>query len=213
MIKIGGIDFRTKSLAMEYVGGIRRSYEGRDRGAVTDPHHLAVLRDLVQFSPKRELYEEYGIEGFDTWTVVPYGGVGFRILLSNGVRDPFSYKKCFEQPTKKAHVLVALRSAIKDQVLAFKAQCLRFQPVVCEISGETLTAETFHADHAPPWTFKAIAAAFLSNEELERVEVTDGQCGVGRVLVDKDLERRWSEFHRSKVHWRALHARENLRAT
>lgn len=210
---LGGIQFATKKAALKHVGDIRKRYES-NVGPVTDPSELAVLFDLVKFHPRYSLYQSIGILGFDTWIVIPYGGAGFRVVLADGTRDPFSYRTAFGLSNPRSHVLAAMRGAVASQVHAWKCNHWETNSSVrCAISGEVLTWEVFHVDHNYPWPFRRIVEMFFEVEKIDMLTVAlrDGEYGVSKVLANPEFEARWSAFHAERATYRALHARENLK--
>lgn len=204
---LGNKQFPTKLAAREYIAGIRKAAHGP--GPITDPEAVAVLRDLLRLHPRHDLYETMGIKGFAIVPVPAYADLGFGVVLANGWTDLFSYRVCLGMKPLRSKVLSALRTAVAPQTQAWKHD---HYPIKCAISGVDLAWEDYHVDHAPPWEFKNIVAAFFNDEaELLSVELVDAPSGVGQVLADSDLERRWAAFHEERAQYRALHWRENLR--
>jgi hypothetical protein len=132
----------------------------------------------------------------------------FHVIRIDGSEIDFSYLKALAPQTAasaRAELLAALRQEIARQIVEFKRDRLERDPV-CAVSGVPLTPETAHADHTPPWTFAALAGAWLESQpHLELEEIGNR----GRQLADRRQAADWQRFHRWSARLRLIHREIN----
>jgi hypothetical protein len=127
----------------------------------------------------------------------------FHVIRTDGTEIDFSYREALAPQTaakQRADLLTTLRWEIASQTSAFRRTQLERDPI-CAISAIPLTAETAHVDHIPPWTFVAIATAWLEHRpplELESI-------GRGSQLADREQAADWQRFHRWAARLRLIH--------
>jgi hypothetical protein len=82
--------------------------------------------------------------------------------------------------------------------------------MACPITGELVSRETCHIDHAPPWTFDAMVSEFaVGRGLLDEVEPTaDGRTTTR--FRDGALSRAFAEFHRGLASLRVVSRKANL---
>ena len=101
-----------------------------------------------------------------------------------------------------------MRRAVADQVIAFKRAAGAYGPLVCEVTGELLTWDGAHVDHAPP-VFLTLAdqwAALAGGyRAIHLSPAKDGE--IGRTLADPGP---WQAFHQEHAHLRIVSRLTNL---
>lgn len=202
-IVIGIRVYPSKKEAQQAIYEIRGRYE---TGTAT-PADDEFLRDLVAIHPDSKAKIGSGIERFETrWNL---GNIGFWIIRTDATQTDFSFLKCLYGCGAEDLVRSAMRSAVRDQLAMVRAAALE-AGACCPISGEQLTAENCHADHAEPF-FIDIADAFASSVGGYGVIGTRALDGAfGRRFADETQEQRWIHFHQSRAQLRAVSKRTNL---
>jgi Protein of unknown function (DUF3223) len=149
-------------------------------------------------------------DGVASFTVQPIamGTRGFIIHRVDGSSTDFSYYKCISMPNDAAQVRKAMRRAVADQVIEFKRIAVTQGPLVCAVTGELLTWDSAHVDHAPP-VFLTLAdqwAALMGGYPAIHLSPTkDGE--IGRTLVDP---KPWQAFHQEHACLRIVSRLTNL---
>jgi hypothetical protein len=202
-IVVGARVYPSKEAAKQAIYEVR----GRYSAGLATPDDDEFLRDLVAIHPDAEAKISVGIDRFETrWNL---GNIGFWIVRTDATETDFSFLKCLYGSGAQDLVRSAMRSAVREQLAEVRAAALSAR-ARCPISGELLTVENCHADHAEP-LFIEIANAFASSEggyEAIATRVLDG--AFGRRFSDDAQEQRWIAFHRSHARLRAVSKRTNL---
>ena len=186
----------------------RRLLHGTAPGDKVGDDGAAFLLDLLQRHPDAAAKIGAGIAYFTVRMNAPYGTPGFWLHRVDGTAEAFSYLKCLRPQSRQHPVTQALRRAVALDITRFRDTVLAAQPVVvCPITGDPAIAGNCDVDHAPPWTFARLAAAFLQTEGDIRVAYPE----VGLVMADADQERRWREFHNRHATLRVVSVRGNAR--
>lgn len=168
------------------------------------------LAELIARHPDSLLKVGAGIDHFE---VRPdgWGGRCFWIVRVDSTATDFSFLSCLKAPTPRQDFAAACRHAVVDQVLAFKE--LAFADTAslsCPVTGEPVTRETCHIDHAPPWTFDDIVTEFALGRDLSAdVEPTADGCTFTR-FRDPATARAFAEFHAERAVLRVVSRRANL---
>jgi hypothetical protein len=202
-IVIGARVFPSKKEAQEAIYDVRSRYAA----GITMPEDDEFLRDLVAIHPDAEVKIGVGIDRFETRQNL--GNIGFWIVRTDGTETDFSFLKCLCGSAAQDLVRSAMRSAVRGQLAEVRSAALGAGKC-CPISGELLTTENCHVDHAEP-LFIEIADAFASSEggyEAIATRALDGEFG--RRFLDNTQEQRWIVFHRSLAQLRAVSKRTNL---
>lgn len=101
-----------------------------------------------------------------------------------------------------------MRRAVADQVITFKRAAVAQGPLVCAVTGESLTWDGAHVDHAPP-VFLTLAdqwAALVGGYPAILLSpAKDGE--IGRTLLDPEP---WQAFHQEHAHLRMVSRLTNL---
>jgi hypothetical protein len=180
-----------------------------DGHAVTGAEDVEFLLWLLDRHPSAADKIGQGVTGFTVQTV-EMGTRAFILHRVDGTSTDFSYYKCITAPDNIALVRKAMRRAVADQVIEFKQVSANVAPLVCAITGEPLSWESAHVDHASP-VFIALADEWSSRlggySSIDLSSAVDGQ--IGRTLTIADAES-WSVFHRANAHLRIVSRLANL---
>lgn len=91
------------------------------------------------------------------------GTRGFVVHRVDGSSTDFSYYSCITPPDNTALVRKAMRRTVTDRITEFKRASAARAPLGCAVTGEALSWDGAHVDHASP-VFIALVA--------QRVEVS-----------------------------------------
>ena len=164
------------------------------------PEDEAFLRELIVRHPNCTAKIGAGISYFEIRKSKNFGQNQFWLQRVDGTATDFSFRRCVngKDPSHRATVLAAMRRLIVDQVLDFKSRALT-PDARCSLTGAPLHNANVHVDHDPP--FIEIARAFF--EEVGGVEkillAPEANGEIGRLFLDQDMARRWSDFHRARA--------------
>jgi hypothetical protein len=86
---------------------------------------------------------------------------GFHIVRPDGSTMDFSYRVALDMASKVPTIEQACRNAVWPDIMAWRDMYLEDQGPRCEVSGELLTRDTMHVDHAGDWPFRRIIAEFV----------------------------------------------------
>lgn len=181
-------------------------------GPVYDEDAVAFLHELVGMHPESAAKVGPGIARFEIRpSEINPAQRTFWLIRVDGSETDFSYLKCITHPTPIQGFKAACRSAVVQEIIDHKNRV--FDPghdVVCCVTGELLSPDTSHIDHAPPWTFDAIAEAFAEGRDLvSSVRPTmDGECRT--VFADPSIKADFVAFHNERADLRAVSIRANL---
>lgn len=169
------------------------------------------LRDLVTLHPEAEDKIGCGIDRFEV-RQNEWKGRTFWLVRLDGTETDFSFLKCLTPPTAEQDFAHACRCCVVDQILAFKNAIFDRSPSIeCPVTGEALTRQTAHIDHAPPNTFRELVARFAAQIPDIRAAVKPTADGDLRTtFADPSVAARFSEFHRANATLRAVSRRANL---
>ena len=177
----------------------------------------AALHWLVEQHPEYEQKRGCGIAGFTVVRTI-FGSCGFAIVRTDGSTTDFSYRECLSPRSVRTEILAALRHEVADDIQDAKLRHFgkhgdELDRVACALTGALIDISQSHADHAPPWTFQNLAAAFLaargvviSNDLLE--PSTDNQHR--RRLADPELAAAWRSYHHELARIRVVDAKANI---
>lgn len=197
--ELGGVNFRTKTDAIEYVRDVLRGAELY--ATVDDP----LIHALLDRHPERGWKLGAGIERIevrpDDW-----GKRCFVIIRPSGEAVAFSFRECFKPSTDAQNAKFALRVEITDQIKAFRDA----QELTCVVTGRRLTLQPGHphsaeVDHVPPATFGALAERWAATVGGWSA-VKHHAVGQRRYLVLDEQRTSWQEFHREHAVLRLLSA-------
>jgi hypothetical protein len=117
----------------------------------------------------------------------------------------------FKLPQRVRDFKAAARADIKDQIQAFRESSLSGE-AVCAISGERLSPDNVHVDHAPPKTFDALLYSFCSANRINPANVDVGsRGGLVPFIADHGVCEAWQDFHSTNAQLRLTTVSANLR--
>lgn len=183
-------------------------------GDVLDQADTDFMYDVIQMHPNAEEKIGCGIRGFGVQRNPKYGQSEFILIRKDSTQTDFSYNKCLCPPTQLGRFLQACRQSIGDGIIGFRDLYFRSTSnPVCELTGECLTPQTAHVDHAPPHTFRWIAETFMQKYRIDvsRVELKSGGDNSCTVYLPKDIEELWIAYHWQLAKLRVISASENMR--
>ena len=207
---IGPWAFPTKKAAQEYTVRLRDKYANSELIIGQDDEFL---RNLVNQHPEAAAKVGGGIHHFTVESAGPWGSRHFVLHRQDRTSTDFSYRACFAKPTHRSQVYAALRTAVADQVLAFRDRMFSRGQPTCSLTGKKLIPEETHVDHIYPFTFSAIVEHWLHSTgyEVGTLQVIPSQDNqqVHR-LKDADKEQSFAEFHQQYAKYRLLDCKVNM---
>ena len=213
-ISIGQRIFQTKKAALEQIKAVRDQYPD---GVPLDHEDHCFIRDLLCLHSEALQKIGVGVSHFTVATEGEFGGRNRHFVLHrhDGTRTDFSFQHCLSPGAKERNDrLLALRQAIKEQTWAFRdREFASGRQITCPYEGVTLKPDSCQVDHEAPFTFEALATAWLFSEgiTLGDVEITsprDNQL-VARMTAVAQISS-WQAFHRTHARLRLLSVKGNL---
>ena len=151
-----------------------------------------------------------GISWFTARLVEPYKTRGLFLHRIDGTVTDFSWRVCITAPDHPSMVRAAMRRAVATQVVEFKEAAARQGPLSDAITGEALTWNNVHVDHAPP-VFALIANAYAALQGgYDAIPLTSSRDGqIGRTLTSEH-EAKWAPWHACFARLRIVSPSTNL---
>ena len=221
LIRLGAREFASKKAAMEYVKTCLNWYHpAPDEEIDLPPEGVAVMLDVFRRHPDFERKFPHGLDGVERVFIKrdeAHGGRTNQFWYQyDGVGQDISYVKCFgaKRSHQKNGVVSAFRRAVASQVLAFK-HCMMngVDEGMCAMTGRFFPEEELDVDHIEP--FSSLLARFMEERGLKFSDVeivhVSGDGMFGTRLADKELEKQWSEWHRSEAKLQLVNAKLNRR--
>jgi Protein of unknown function (DUF3223) len=150
-----------------------------------------------------------GVAGFSVQTTA-IGTRCFFVHRVDGSSTDFSYYSCTTAPDSTALIRKAMRRAVADQIIGFKQASAERGPLICAVTGDALSWDDAHVDHAPP-IFVALADEWASRQggysAIRLPPAMDKQ--IGRSLIQPDAES-WALFHQEHAQLRIVSKLANL---
>lgn len=208
-ITVGTRSFASKK---EATVATQRVLYSRPIGSHVFGDDLQFLLDLLQMHPEFEEKIGCGIKSIEVEQNGPTRG--FWITRLDGSRTDWSFIACLTPPTAEKQALAAFRTAIRGQIQNFKDEFFAEREFdLCPITGEKVTRDNCHVDHAPPGLFVDLVDHFVSCSGLKLAEVlvvptTDGATETR--LLDAQLDREWREYHAFNAKLRVVSRTANL---
>jgi hypothetical protein len=212
-IILDGVEYRTKAALAEVCRSIianSRDYEPLDQ------QHSRIVAELFRRHPEYLEKSFPGIQGFSVatdsrWRTTRH----FIVQRIDGTSIDFSWKICIDGqlPERRIDVLASMRSAVADQILAFRDSSFSKDDLLqCPITGEPITRNNCHVDHVFPKTFLALADGWLKWLDLsfDQVQLKRSADGYGWDLADLEQTSVWQSFHRGNAVLRVVSRRANL---
>lgn len=174
------------------------------------------LAELLSTHPRADEKIGCGIQSFvvvrdDVWCNSRH----FAIIRTDGSKVGFSYKVCINNRSHKQTVTRALRTAVVPQILKAKALAFADDPdLACVFTGERLTRDNCHVDHAPPDTFASLVERWMAQEGLEFDQIPVRPSDTNEytyVLSQREQLDSWLKFHLQNARLRVISVKANLR--
>lgn len=213
---VNGKEFRTLNDIRGYIRTVRDSYPDNVYIGVDD---LAFMLSLLLRHENADNKIGCGVHAMYVKTDEVYKNRGFWLVREDGTETDFSFEKCLRNKPESQLIKFkkACRTTIVYEVLSFKN--LFFSPERgfssrCLFTGDTITPEHSHVDHAPPWTFDNIVGEFIKQEgiDVDRVEIggTMEDGVVQNTLKDDGLRKKFLSFHNDRAELRVISPKANL---
>ncbi|WKD35911.1 DUF3223 domain-containing protein [Streptomyces xanthophaeus] len=172
------------------------------------------LRDLITRHPD---YEEKAGAGVGGFVVVrtEWNNRGLVLVRIDGSEIDISWQECLRATPHAQQVRGCLRRAIKDQVITHVTEAFRHGPVVCEVTGDSVSSpQQADVDHCQP-AFEELAQSFIQeNGGLEAFVIAPDHAAGFSVaeLENPALVRDWQEYHRKHATLRVVtrHANRSI---
>jgi len=150
-------------------------------------------------------------------------GVGtdcFWVERMDGSKTDFSYIACVDARSKSLYqkFAEACRQSVQQQLDKAKEQHFDKHgdaqgKVKCEVTGELVGKDESHLDHKKPMTFQVIVHTFII---ANNIQISSDMLSPSKdaqfvtTFVDKDIERRFQEYHAKVAQLRILKTSANL---
>jgi len=211
-IIIGGLTFSSKKKAKDFFRNIRDKYAIGEKTSDEDTRYLI---DLINIHPEAEQKLGCGISHFSVGIDQHYGMTKhFVIHRTDGSTTDVSFIQAIDGKNVRQDRLVALRTAVDDQILDFRTQCFSCQEVyICPLRKITVTQDTYHIDHTPPNTFMVLVDNWLKNRNLKisDIEITPSKDNqVISEMINISQKTDWQQYHRANATLRLLSPIGNL---
>jgi len=203
-LRIGERLFASKNDA---TAAVRKVLHGYSPGQTIGAADEAFMLDVFERHPEWSLKKGAGVASIEVEQNL--GSRGFWITRVDGSRTDISFVKCLTRPTHEHDVRAAFRAEVRPQIQAFRHARLAAD-ARCEVTGEPLTPENTHVDHAPP-TFDEIVASFMAFRCWDNIKVNETVDGSTETLLDNlELAALWQRYHREHANLRLVTKRANL---
>lgn len=137
-----------------------------------------------------------------------YGNHGFWLERIDGTKTDFSFLKCFSKTGTHSDYLKACRKAVEYIMIDYRDAIFADQTIIrCPILDIEITKHESHVDHHP-YQFIKIARNFFDSEK-QPIEILHGDGIIGVEFADKELKRRWVDFHNKYAKLRVISAIAN----
>lgn len=205
--------FTIDGVAYASKAAVQRRAQAILKSGVVGGDDARFLLGLFERHPSAAEKIGVGIAEVRVVTVPPWNTRGFQVERVDGTTTDVSYLECL-RPTGPEHWFrAACRTAVRDQIESVRAEAFRTDAVIaCPITGALITAQLAHVDHAPPWPFERIVAAFLETSGIDPAAVAfvDGDNQFESRFADPALAERFALFHAARAGLRVVSAAANL---
>lgn len=184
-------------------------------GQTLSAEHQAFMLEVLQNHPDYLGKVRGGVEYITTRLNPVYGQPEFYLHRVDGTGTEFSFEKCLRPNSALQEFKRACRVAIADDIIEFKLRQFRENAALtCPFTGELLTLDTAHVDHAPPKTFDVIVHQFIDSLgfDVDTVAVTgNGEDGeTCRYFTEDSFRVLWVNYHRREATLRVVSKIANL---
>jgi hypothetical protein len=206
--EINGEQFASKAALQRRIRTILNTRLGE-----VDGEHAPFLLSL--FRRHRDAEQKFGpgVAAIRVVLAMPYKTRCFEIERVDGTRTDISYLECLKPSTVFEWFPAACRTAVVDQIQAFKDSAFGASHWVnCAVTGDPVSRDNCHVDHEPPWTFEAIVDSFLDNSviDLAQLEFMDGDGETQSRFADQSLADSFARYHAERAQLRVVTRWANL---
>jgi hypothetical protein len=207
------MQFKTKIEEKAYFRQMLNRYEPGQR---VNPNDYRDLLELLQKHSECKQKTGCGIVDFSVM-IAPQGSKCFQIIRSDSSKTDFSYLHCIRGRAKdiKQQVHAAFRQVIHKDIQNFKNKAFDnyYLTATCAVTGELLSRNEAHVDHAVPVTFEYIVNNFIDDFNLEYKDIeiaADEDNQTFTHIVDKALAEKFREYHNKIAVLRIVKDKVNL---
>ncbi len=211
-IQFGKLTFETKKDALAHFKHILNSY---DFGEKLDAKDFSDICELLKIHEKSKEKIGVGIKEIEI-AEVRYQTKCFNLIRIDSSSDIFSYTKSINGGfTPLIKFSRTCRDLIYEDLRNVKLEYFKANSekgfVKCQETGELCKWEELNVDHRQPNTFSIILDRFIEIKQIdinniEYEKVTDSVY----TLKDKELAKRFREYHRIKANLRIVKKDNNL---
>lgn len=214
---LGDTVFNTKKDAIKY---FKEMLWGGQAGVpIGEPGHTDLCH-LLERHPEFKTKRGTGVHHFSVHDTL-FKAREFEIVRHDGSIDGFSFYKCLEPPASvQRQIIDALRAEVCDEILAKKEEYFREHgddsgKIACALTGELITLDECHADHAGPYYFATLATLFIAARGRDFPQsatiLTEWPDDPHRQrLANRGLAEDWRRFHHLHAHIRLVSRTENM---
>lgn len=208
---VAGELFSTQKSLVTRIRQILHRYP--DRKPLEKPDFL-FMADLLTRHPDYEQKVGDGLAAIWTQPNPVYPNTrNFWLERIDGTSTDFSFMDCLTHPTHLRKFHRACRTAISPDIMAFKVRFFKEkQDVCCPFTGEALSLQNAHVDHAIP--FASLVSEFIKAHQIEVSQVEIGGKAEDQTCLDRflnpQLEQQWRRFHYDHAEFRVVSPRANL---
>lgn len=208
---INGEHFRTQKALRERVQGIMNSYRYDE---VVGENDEEFLRHLITRHPDYEEKAGVGVGGFVV-VRTEWNNRGLMLVRIDGSEIDISWLECLKATPHAQQARGCLRRAVKEQVIEHITKAFAHGPVVCEVTGDSISSpREADVDHGKP-VFDELAESFIRDHGgLEAFVIApDNAAGFSVAeLENAALVRDWQEYHRKHARLRVVtkHANRSI---
>lgn len=210
--EIAGVTYRTKAALEERIRSILYAVP---LGTRLDGENLEFMYAVLERHPDADQKIGSGVAGIRVDRPPAYGGRCFFVDRDDGSSTDFSFKECLRPSTKLEQFKAAARNEIADQKIEFKLAFFRENAARrCPDTGELLTLDSAHVDHAGDYPFERILAEFIDTHrvDVDAVELTGKrQDNVAEErFAEPALAAAFARFHQERAKFEVVSRRANL---
>lgn len=207
---LGGLTFTSKKDVKAYAQAILHNHQ---HGYRLTEAETAFFCDLLETHPHRDEKVGPGIVAINIGRDPNFNTPMFVATRVDGRRIDFSYNECLAPTNSLTKFSAACREAVSDDILAFRDKTFNGSDwVLCPLTGQMITRNEAHVDHAPPWPFSAIVCKFIDTYQIDATTIEMDPRNMTRdVFKDKALRELFRRFHAKFSRLRVISAAENIR--
>jgi len=207
---LGNLTFSTKTEATKFISNYLASATPNQKIEDGDKHWIIDL-----FSKHPRYAEKIYASIKEIYVKQTMGSKCFFIVVDDGCETDISYKKCLAgKENKKQLAISALRYSIWDQICEFKRSVFKtLEPVYCPVTNILLKKNRLtHIDHYyDVLTFQQLVENFCKENSIVLDEVETMSFGTTRHLRDKEMEKKFQDYHKKNAVLRAISWEANIR--